>query len=249
MKKAIKMLFIISVLLSVLFISLYFILRHQAAVCDPVWEIKRHDALVNAANNFLYAFFSTFAIAGATGGPLLISKNKNIKTKTNENKLPNEIKKSDYFEKLMADKDISFFEAVWQYFVSVKAIERFKQAYVSQLQGLNIDVKLAEVKLTLTDKQKEMVKLELNNKIDGIKNGVYDSVFESVFKDEVKLEIEMSNNNNALGGMSPDEYLELLFDSSDGAMFFFDFSVCIENDIPVVKLDIDDGGIDWQPFD
>ena len=80
MKKTIKILFIISIILSVLFISLYFILGHQAAVCDPVWEIKRHDALINAAQNFLYAFFSTFAIAAATGGTLLIlsyKKNKN----------------------------------------------------------------------------------------------------------------------------------------------------------------------------
>lgn len=81
MRKIIKILFIISIILSILFISLYFILGHQAAVCDPIWEIKRHDALINAAKNFLYAFFSTFTIAAAMGSTLLILRYKNNKIK------------------------------------------------------------------------------------------------------------------------------------------------------------------------
>lgn len=79
MKKIIKILCIISILLTVLFISLYFILGRQAADCDPVWEIKRHDALINAAKNFLYAFFSSLSIAAATGGTLIILKYKERK--------------------------------------------------------------------------------------------------------------------------------------------------------------------------
>lgn len=79
MKKAIGVLSILSILLSVLCISLYFILRHQAAVCDLVWEIKRYDALMRAAKNFLYAFFSAFAIAAATGSTFFILRNKEQK--------------------------------------------------------------------------------------------------------------------------------------------------------------------------
>ncbi|MDE6200890.1 MAG: hypothetical protein K2M47_03305 [Clostridiales bacterium] len=246
--KIVKTLFIISIILSILFLVLFFILRAQAAACDPVWEIKRHDALLVAAYRFIYMFFVTFVIAAATGVTLITLKYQNNKTKVNETKVREEIKKYDNIQRLMVENNIGFFYAVWEYFISVGAIERFKESYISQLQFLNIDEKIAETNLTLTDKQKEIVKSELDTKIADIKEGKYNKVFESVFKDEVKTEIEMSDNN-AVGGMSPDEYLNLLFDSSNGAMFFFAISIDIENDVPIVKLDIDDGEIDWQPFD
>lgn len=79
MRKTVKIIFFISIILSVLFIALYFILGHQAAVCDPVWEIKRHNALLNASKNFLYAFFSTFTVAVATGSTFIVLKYKERK--------------------------------------------------------------------------------------------------------------------------------------------------------------------------
>lgn len=246
--KIVKVFFIISIIISVLFLALFCILRTQAAACDPVWEIKRHNALLVAAHRFIYMFSVALVIAVATGSTFITLRYKNNKTKINDNKVCKEIKKYDNIQYIMTEKNVSFFDAVWEYFISVGAVEKFKEAYVSRLQSLDIDEQIAEANLTLTDKQKEIVKSELDTKIDGIKNGEYNKVFESVFKDEVKAEIEMSDNN-AVGGMSPDEYLNLLFDSSDGAMFFFAISINMENDVPFVKLDIDDGEIDWQPFD
>lgn len=246
--KIVKVFFIISIIISVLFLAIFFMLRAQAAACDPVWEIKRHNALLVAAKRFIYMFSVAIAIAAATGGTLITLRYKNSKTKDNENKVSKEIKKYDNIQEIMAEKNMSFFDAVWEYFISIDAVQKFKEAYISQFQSLDIDVQIAEANLTLSDKQIEIVKSELDAKIADIKDGKYDAVFESVFKDEVKTEIEMSNNH-AVGGMSPDEYLNLLFDSSDGAMFFFALSVNIENDVPIVKLDIDDGEIEWQPFD
>lgn len=75
--KICRALFIIAAMLSVLFIVIYFTLQYQASVCDPVYEIKRHDALIVAANGFLYAFFSALAVSAATGGTLLVIKLKN----------------------------------------------------------------------------------------------------------------------------------------------------------------------------
>lgn len=248
MKKAIKIIFIVSIILSVLFLSLYFILLRQAADCDIVYEVKRHNALIVAANRFLYMFPPALVIAAGTGSALLVLSLKNNKIKAIENKLPDETYKNDNVRQIMAEQNLSYFEAVWQYFLSVGAVEKFKEAYLSQLRWHNIDKEIKEAYPTLTDKQKLIVRSELDKKIDGIKNGEYDRVFESVFQDEVKREIEMSNNN-AVGGMSPNEYLTLLFDSSNGAVFFFDFAVSMENDMPIVRLDIDDGSIDWQPFD
>lgn len=175
-----------------------------------------------------------------------LENNKNVDRKE-------DLESKKKFEKIMKEKNISFFDAVWEYFKKVGAVKKFKEEYIS---GLSID-SIDECLENLTDKQVQLVKVELDKKIEEIKTDKYDKIFENTFKEEVKQEIEMSNeyagygelNGFVLGGMTPDVYLTELFDSSGGALFFYDASITWKGNKPLIKLDIDEGGIDWQPFD
>ena len=183
----------------------------------------------------------------------LFGKKDNKQRNVNKRPIDSKMK----FEQIMKDKNISFFEAVWEYFLSIDTLKRFKDKYLSQL-----DLDCFEDELEgLTDDQVKQVKNALNEKVKEIKTIKYDDVFETVFKEEVKQEIEMSNeyaskyespnkelDGFVLGGMVPDEYLEHLFNSCNGALFFFRPSITWNNDHPIINLDIDDGEIDWQPF-
>ena len=60
---------------------------------------------------------------------------------------------------------------------------------------------------------------------------------------------DKNDKNKTLGGMSPSEYLDLILSADSGAIFFLDLSININNDTPIVKLDIDNNELDWQAFD
>lgn len=164
-----------------------------------------------------------------------------------------ELESKKKFMEIMKAKNITFFEAVWEYFVSIGAVEKFKEKYITQLEYDGLEDSLEG----LTEKKVALVKEALNKKIEELKTNKYDGVFFETFKAEVKQEIEMSNqyaqygemNGFVLGGMTPDVYLEQLFDSSCGALFFFSPEINWTKGKPEIKLDVDNGTIDWQPFD
>jgi len=175
-------------------------------------------------------------------------KSKEAKKSIHENALESKEK----FEGEMNAKNISFFEAVWNYFLKIGALNKFKEEYISQLDLHILDDNLKE----LSNAQIELVKSAFKNKLGEIKTNKYDNIFEKVFKEEVRQNIEMSAKYETnpelkgfvLGGMTPDGFLEHLLNSSDGALFFFEPSITWENNKPLIKLDIDSGLIDWQPF-
>ncbi len=149
--------------------------------------------------------------------------------------------------KYMNDNKLSFFDAVWKEFQKMDAVDKLKDMYISQLEYLDIDEELSELKLTLNDEQKQKVVTQINEKIEKIKNGFYDKIFSTAFEEVVKA--DKNDKNKTLGGMSPSEYLDLILSADSGAIFFLDLSININNDTPIVKLDIDNNELDWQAFD
>ncbi len=67
--------------LSILFILLYWLLQVKAKACDPVYEIKRHNALIKASKQFLYMFITSLSITVVMFGTSLAQylKQKNNK--------------------------------------------------------------------------------------------------------------------------------------------------------------------------
>jgi hypothetical protein len=166
------------------------------------------------------------------------------------------------FKIIMDRENITFFEAVCDYFLSKNAFLRFRWEYADQLKS-QIDYLCEqedEIVAGLTDGELVLVKDALEDKINQIQSGKYDAVFVKVFKEEIKQEIEMSEKyakehpdaygelrGFVLGGMTPDEYLNELFEGSP--LFFFDLGIIWEAGKPTITLDIDRGKIEWQPFD
>ncbi len=149
------------------------------------------------------------------------------------NKFKEEYKESDKFS-----------DIVWAYYKSIDAPTLFRNDYCAQLEYDGID----QEEMELDDKQLKLAKKALKEKIKKIKNGDYDNIFEKTLKEEVETNIKFSKGET-LGGLVPEEFLDFIFKSDNGAMYFFDMSIEWDNDKPVIKLDLDNNEIDWQAFD
>ncbi len=81
--KLVKYLVITFLVLTILFITIYFILQYQAKACDPLYEIKRHNALIKASKQFLYMFITSLCLTTITFG---VNLNGYLKQKNNRSK-------------------------------------------------------------------------------------------------------------------------------------------------------------------